>query len=71
MTDYCTFWPEGIWGHCCAAHDGAYAAGAGFWHANLDLMVCVARAGWPGIGAIMFVGVGLFGWRFYRKARTK
>lgn len=71
MTDYCTLFPEGWWAHCCKAHDAAYAAQIGKELADEYLLLCVASSGgalsWL-IGSVMFAGVTLFGWRFYRRA---
>jgi hypothetical protein len=70
VTDYCTLWPEGWWAHCCQAHDLAYAAQSGKAAADSALWQCVATSGEPAswvIGAVMFVGVTVFGRRFYRR----
>ncbi len=75
--DYCTFFPEGWWGHCCEAHDSDYLAQIGQAVADTALLQCVAAAGDGGligiasalVGGVMFLGVRLFGRRYYRKAR--
>lgn len=74
--DWCTLWPEGWWAHCCQAHDEAYAAQIGQALADADLMRCVAESAQGGaisiasaiIAGVMFIGVRLFGRRFYKKA---
>lgn len=74
--DYCTLFPEGWWAHCCAAHDADYLAQIGKLLADERLLQCVASAGDGGlIGAVsfgvagvMWLGVRLFGRRFYRRA---
>lgn len=75
--DGCTFWLDGLagldWRHCCDAHDVAYYQLADKWTADVDLMSCVAQAGAPVMGLIMFLGVTIFGgiwyWRGKRRAR--
>lgn len=75
--DYCTFWPEGWWAHCCKAHDDSYLTQAGQAIADGSLFQCVANsAPTPAlavasgiIGAVMWAGVRTFGSYFYRKAR--
>lgn len=75
--DYCTLFPEGWWSHCCAAHDADYAAQIGQAAADAALLQCVATSADGGligiasavIGGVMFLGVRLFGRRYYRKAR--
>ena len=69
--DYCTAWFEGSWGHCCAAHDLAYADPAiDRLTADLELASCVAATsgGWP-VAALMFAGVFVGGWWFRRRAK--
>lgn len=75
--DYCTLFPEGWWSHCCAAHDADYAAQIGQAVADVTLLQCVATSADGGligiasalVGGVMFLGVRLFGRRYYRKAR--
>lgn len=73
--DYCTLWFEGWWSQCCEAHDVGYAAGE-VSRSVLDqtLAMCVANtapSGWAvlgaGVGALMYVGVRLGGWYFYKR----
>lgn len=75
--DYCTLFPEGWWSHCCAAHDAAYAAQIGQAVADSALLQCVAASG-DGllvgaasavVGATMWLGVRLFGRRWYKRAK--
>lgn len=76
MTDYCTAFLEGWWAHCCAAHDADYAAQVLRALADERLLQCVASAGAggllgavsAGVAGVMWLGVSLFGRRFYRKA---
>ncbi len=76
--DYCTFWPEGWWAYCCKAHDEDYVAQVGQALADGSLFQCVASsAPTPAlaviaslVGGVMWVGVRVFGSRFYRKAGT-
>lgn len=65
--DYCTSWPDFVWGidlrPCCAAHDLAYGT-AGFFgsfQADVEFGVCIASAAGWGMGALMFAGVATFG----------
>lgn len=66
-SDGCTGWVDGVWRHCCDAHDLAYASGFDKFQADLALQECVAATGNPVMAFIMLVGVSLFGWIFYRK----
>ncbi|BAP94477.1 hypothetical protein [Aurantimonas phage AmM-1] len=74
MPDHCTLWPDRLggidWSACCKAHDGAYDLGgdaAARLAADLDLASCVAAvAGWP-MATLMFFGVAIFGWLFWRR----
>lgn len=72
--DYCTMFPEGWWPHCCQMHDIAY--GVLRRQADLDLMQCVsnsavdnpfAAAASVAIAGTMYIGVRLFGWRFWKR----
>lgn len=75
--DYCTWFPEGWWATCCAAHDLAYASQVGQSVADSALLACVAASGngpataavSVAIGGAMWLGVRLFGRRFYKKAK--
>lgn len=75
--DYCTLFPEGWWSHCCAAHDADYAAQIGQAAADAALLQCVATSADGDligiasalVGGVMFLGVRLFGRRYYRKAK--
>lgn len=72
--DYCNWFPEGWWGYCCEAHDAAYLAQIGKELADSQLFQCVVASS-PTltalsavIGSIMFVGVTVFGGRYYKAA---
>lgn len=71
--NWCTNWPDGWWRHCCAIHDVAYTLGLDRAQADADLAACVARESWLGlagvIGLIMWIGVRVFGGRYYRRCR--
>lgn len=71
--DYCSLWFEGWWSACCMAHDAAYAAQVARDAADAELFRCVASSS-PAlavastvVAGVMWVGVRLFGARFYRK----
>lgn len=74
--DYCTWFPEGWWAACCAAHDLAYSSQVGKDLADQALLACVANsANGPVLGAasfavagLMYAGVRLFGRRYYKNA---
>lgn len=74
--DYCTLFPEGWWAYCCAVHDNDYALQIGQALADERLLQCVASsASGPvmglvagAIGTLMYVGVRVFGKRFYKRA---
>lgn len=75
--DYCTFWFEGWWSHCCQAHDAAYSAQIAKEVADAALFQCVAGSS-PSlalastvIGGAMWLAVRLFGARFYKNAKGK
>ena len=74
--DYCTFFPEGLskdtsWSHCCQAHDKAYELQLDKGKADVELYNCVKDSSPEGItwivAALMFVGVAIFGKKFYKK----
>ena len=76
--NYCTLFPEGWWPHCCAAHDAAYAAQTARDVADMDLLRCVVASATSSpalavvsavIGVVMYIGVRVFGWFFYNKAK--
>ena len=74
--DYCTAFFEGWWSHCCQAHDSDYLARIGKALADERLLQCVASAGdggligvvSVGVAGVMWLGVRIFGRRWYRKA---
>lgn len=53
---------------CCEIHDALYHPDAGVSRLDADiaLLVCVANRGMPWRAIVMFIGVRLFGWAFYR-----
>ena len=69
--DYCTFFIEGSWSHCCQQHDKAYETQVPKGQADIDLYNCVKEASPTGItwivAALMLVGVTLLGKKFYKK----
>jgi hypothetical protein len=71
----CDFWPEGLfgldWTRCCDLHDFQYTAGGNLldkFAADAALRACVDQV-LPGMGVVMFVGVSLGGWLFFRWRR--
>jgi len=74
MTDYCTLWPDRLFGvdysQCCLQHDLAYLAGLPRIEADLALGLCVAESGLPIIGVLMALATMAFGWFFYRRNRN-
>lgn len=73
--DYCTFWPDNLfeidWSTCCKVHDIAYEFGLPRLDADWQLGLCVANLGAPIMGALMTVGVFIFGWVAYARANQK
>lgn len=69
--DYCTFFIEGSWSHCCQAHDKAYELQVDKGQADRELYSCVKdssdTSGIILVAALMFVAVSLLGKRFYKK----
>lgn len=71
----CDDWLDGLlwwnWKQCCDVHDFAYAMG-GTWldrlRADMGLGSCVSQVLLP-MGLIMFVGVAVAGWLFFRFRR--
>lgn len=68
--DWCTFWFEGRWAHCCRRHDKAFNNQVGFFRANWRLFKCVVRRN-KIVARVMMVGVSMFGWILYIKAKMK
>jgi len=71
ILDGCTMWFDGIWKHCCDAHDIAWYEGQDFFSSNFDLAMCVAETGRPVMSFIMFVGVTLFGGIWFKNRTIK
>ena len=69
MPDGCSYWFDGNWKHCCDLHDLAYIYSTGKLEADWELFQCVAGTGNPIMGFIMFIGVSLGGWIWYRNKR--
>lgn len=77
--DYCTWFPEGWWSHCCKAHDAAYSDQLGKLIADAKLFLCVASSGDSvttgvisvAVAATMFIGVLMAGGSFYRNSKKK
>lgn len=77
--DYCSFFPDNIGNvdlsQCCKAHDEAYSLQLPKRQADVELFNCVKEAGdfsglWL-IAALMFAGVSVGGWWFYKRARVQ
>ena len=53
---------------CCEAHDRNYGPDSTMtrWQADRELRRCIAQYR-PNVSWIVWVGVRLFGWRFYKK----
>lgn len=70
--DGCTLYLQGVWRHCCDAHDLAYVVGeVDKLTADWQLFSCVAATGQWWHAVIMFAGVLLFGGLWWRKARRQ
>lgn len=68
----CSLWFDHFfiwnWHQCCVQHDLDYGAHIGKALADEKLAACV-NAILPGMGTIMFIGVTLFGWLWYYRAK--
>ena len=64
----CTFFFGGSHNSCCEQHDKNYAADTQVTRREADrqLRECVIEKGHPVRAWVMWVGVRLFGWIFYR-----
>lgn len=65
----CTLWPNGTWIDCCIGHDYDYADGGTLKDkivADLKLGKCVKKKGHPVVGAVMFLGLSIFGYPWFR-----
>lgn len=71
--DWCTLSPDLDFGSCCRWHDTLYARQTGTrLAADWKLARCIARHGighWP-IALLYFLFVRVFGWYFWRRARS-
>ena len=72
----CTWWPEGWWSACCAAHDVNYGGMVPRIVADETLVNCViSTAPETGlfaivtgfVGVLMYFGTRLGGWGFYTR----
>lgn len=68
---YCTFWWDGNWAKCCEVHDIAYGSGTDKLLADIELGLCVINTGNLWMGIVMFLGVSIFGWFFYKRQKKK
>lgn len=66
--DGCTGFWDGTWRACCDLHDTAYTVGGSKLDADLDLLACVFPHS-PLAAAVMFIGVTIFGWLWWWRAR--
>lgn len=78
MTNFCSFFPDGIpfteyyWGDCCEDHDDDFDYGTmSFSEANDYLWWCVRRKGYKELANIIWYGVTIFGYPFFWIARRK
>lgn len=76
VRDYCTWWPEGVWGVCCAEHDQTAGSWTTPWLvSNYHLAACVWASSYsPRVdrpwkkhlvrfaGVVMFLGTSTLGW---------
>jgi hypothetical protein len=84
--DWCTHWPEGTyvfglfkikynsWSSCCMRHDMGYdrLIYPDLSRAQIDwlLFKCVKSKGHPVIAALMYIGVRLFGYYHFKRAKS-
>lgn len=65
--DHCTLFAEGNWSDCCKRHDRRYSnKRISRREADILLLRCVKRKN-RAVAYIMYVGVRLAGWYFYKK----
>lgn len=70
--DYCTGYFDGSWSYCCKMHDRRYAnKRLNRSQADELLFRCVKRKSNIVNAYIMWAGVRLFGWHFYKKAKKE
>lgn len=70
-SDGCTFFPEGEYTSCCENHDAAYGVGYDRRKADQDLRDCIKRCGWPITAWIVWLGVRIFGYPFWLRAKRR
>lgn len=67
-SDGCTMWLDGPWHDCCVKHDLKYYEGGterSRMKADIDMLRCAAKTGHPYMAIIMFIGVRLFGSKYW------
>ncbi len=66
--NHCTLFPEGPWSGCCAQHDKDYTDGV-LTRRTADALLreCVANRGYRKTAWLMWFGVRMLGWIWYRK----
>ena len=78
LNDGCTGFPDGVWEHCCNAHDPAFLYGQtlqDFINANEAFRICVelsANGAWWGdpLSWLMWLFVsGPIGWLFFKRGK--
>lgn len=70
--DWCSYFPDNIWGKyvgdICYQHDMRYSDHSkSRWTADLEFFNDLKHRGLPITGALMWLGVRLVGWSFYRR----
>lgn len=66
----CTGFLEGNWSRCCARHDKRYESSRlTRYQADILLYRCTKKK-CKIVAPIMFIGVRLFGWYFYKRSNT-
>ena len=71
--DWCSFFPEYVWkkyiGDVCYQHDLRYGDHhKSRWVADRELLVDVAKRGLPITALVMWTGVRLLGWIWWKKS---
>jgi hypothetical protein len=72
MTDKCSFFFGGSHNPCCEQHDKDYGRESTISRREADkkLRLCVIEKGHPVRAWVMWVGVRVFGWFFYKGRRS-